>query len=72
MQAVPQNPLCSAPVDTVIQLAAEHGIGGTPTIINGQGDRTAGALPLEKLQAFVDAGNRPASQPVLAAQGNLR
>lgn len=36
VQAVPQNPLCSAPVDTVIQLAAEHGIGGTPTIINGR------------------------------------
>ncbi|WP_304856535.1 hypothetical protein [uncultured Parasutterella sp.] len=42
-------------VSDVIRLAAEHGIGGTPTLINGAGDRISGALPLEKLQSFVDA-----------------
>lgn len=65
VQTVPQNPLCSAPIDTIIKLAAEHGIGGTPTIINDQGDRTAGALPLDKLQAFVNAGQNTL-KPVLA------
>lgn len=55
IKAVANNPLCSSVVSDVIRLAAEHGIGGTPTLINGAGDRISGALPLEKLQSFVDA-----------------
>ena len=35
--------------------AKQHGIGGTPTLINEAGDRTAGALPLDKLEAFINA-----------------
>ncbi len=55
IKAVANNPLCSSVVSDVIRLAAEHGIGGTPTLINEAGDRISGALPLEKLQSFVDA-----------------
>lgn len=55
IKALANNPLCSSVVSDVIRLAAEHGIGGTPTLINEAGDRISGALPLEKLQNFVDA-----------------
>lgn len=52
--AIANNPLCEPVVDHVLKLAATHGIGGTPTLINEAGNRIAGALPLERLQDFVN------------------
>lgn len=47
---------CSSPVADILALAKRLGIAGTPTLINEAGDRTSGALPLDKLEAFVDDG----------------
>lgn len=54
-KAISDNPVCPSPVNDTLALAKEHGIGGTPTLINEAGDRTAGALPLDKLEAFISA-----------------
>lgn len=53
-QTVANNPLCDSPVDEAIKLAQKHGIAGTPTLINENGDRVSGALPLDKLNAFIE------------------
>ncbi|MCD8338589.1 MAG: DsbC family protein [Burkholderiales bacterium] len=58
------SPLCNSPVETIIRLGAELGIGGTPTLINGAGDRSAGAIPLDKLEAFISAGNQRKEQGI--------
>lgn len=58
IKSVVNNPICTSPVESTLKLAAELGIGGTPTLINGAGDRTAGALPLEKLEEFINQGNK--------------
>lgn len=55
LKAISDNPVCPSPVNDVLALAKQHGIGGTPTLINEAGDRTAGALPLDKLEAFINA-----------------
>lgn len=62
INAVANNPICSSPVESTLKLAAELGIGGTPTLINGLGDRTAGALPLNKLEEFINQGIKKASK----------
>ena len=46
------------PSDSEAEYLKQHlptGFGGTPTLINEAGDRTAGALPLDKLEAFINA-----------------
>lgn len=53
LKAISDNPVCPSPVNDILALAKQHGIGGTPTLINEAGDRTAGALPLDKLEAFI-------------------
>lgn len=53
LKAISDNPVCPSPVNDILTLAKQHGIGGTPTLINEAGDRTAGALPLDKLEAFI-------------------
>lgn len=58
VKSVANNPICTSPVESTLKLAAELGIGGTPTLINAVGDRTAGALPLEKLEEFINQGNK--------------
>ena len=58
VKSVANNPICTSPVESTLKLAAELGIGGTPTLINAAGDRTAGALPLEKLEEFINQGNK--------------
>ena len=60
VKSVANNPICTSPVESTLKLAAELGIGGTPTLINAAGDRTAGALPLEKLQEFINQGTKKA------------
>lgn len=55
LKAIADNPVCPSPVNDVLALAKQHGIGGTPTLINEAGDRSAGALPLDKLEAFINA-----------------
>ena len=55
LNAIADNPVCPSPVNDILALAKQHGIGGTPTLINEAGDRTAGALPLDKLEAFINA-----------------
>ena len=55
LKAIADNPVCPSPVNDVLALAKQHSIGGTPTLINEAGDRTAGALPLDKLEAFINA-----------------
>lgn len=55
LKAISDNPVCPSPVNDILALAKQHGIGGTPTLINEVGDRTAGALPLDKLEAFISA-----------------
>lgn len=50
------NPLCKSPVSEILTLAKKLGVAGTPTLFNEAGDRISGALPLEKLQAFVNEG----------------
>ncbi len=57
IQTMASNPVCDSPVEEIMKLAAEQGIAGTPTIFNGAGDRTAGALPLDKLEEFINAGS---------------
>lgn len=56
IKTVKNNPICSSPVESILKLAAENGIAGTPTIFNEAGDRTAGALPADKLEEFINAG----------------
>ncbi len=56
IRTVKNNPICSSPVESILKLAAENGIAGTPTIFNEAGDRTAGALPADKLEEFINAG----------------
>lgn len=51
---------CSSPVSDILALAKKLGIAGTPTLINEAGDRTSGALPLDKLEAFVAEGRKAA------------
>ena len=53
LKAISDNPVCPSPVNDILAFAKQHGIGGTPTLINEAGDRTAGALPLDKLEAFI-------------------
>ena len=53
-QTVANNPICNAPVTDTIKLASTLGIAGTPTLINEAGNRISGALPLEKLQEFIN------------------
>lgn len=55
LKAISDNPVCPSPVNDILALAKQHGIGGTPTLINEAGDRMAGALPLDKLEAFISA-----------------
>lgn len=55
LKAISDNPICPSPVNDILALAKQHSIGGTPTLINEVGDRTAGALPLDKLEAFISA-----------------
>ena len=55
LKVIADYPICLSPVNDVLALAKQHGIGGTPTLINEAGDRTAGALPLDKLEAFINA-----------------
>ena len=55
LKTIADNPVCPSPVNDILALAKQHGIGGTPTLINEAGDRTAGALPLDKLEAFINA-----------------
>lgn len=47
---------CNTPIDRNIQLAAELGISGTPALISKNGTLSAGALPLERLEDFLDKG----------------
>jgi thiol:disulfide interchange protein DsbC len=47
---------CNTPIDRNIQLAAELGISGTPALISKNGVISAGALPLERLEDFLDQG----------------
>lgn len=53
-QTVANNPICEPPVTETIKWAQKHGIAGTPTLINEAGDRISGALPLDKLNAFIE------------------
>ena len=39
VKSVANNPICTSPVESTLKLAAELGIGGTPTLINAAGDR---------------------------------
>lgn len=55
LKAISDNLVCPSPVNDILTLAKQHGIGGTPTLINEAGNRTAGALPLDKLEAFISA-----------------
>lgn len=60
IKVVADNPICTSPVESILKLAAEHGIAGTPTLFNAAGDRTAGALPLSKLEEFINQGTEKA------------
>lgn len=39
LNAIADNPVCPSPVNDILALAKQHGIGGTPTLINEAGDR---------------------------------
>jgi len=51
----PPSRACSAPVDKVVELGRQLLIRGTPTLFFDNGTRLSGALPLDMLQARLDA-----------------
>lgn len=49
----PSSKKCENPIDHNLKVAAQLGIAGTPTMINGNGTIRAGALPLGQIDAFL-------------------
>ncbi len=47
---------CKTPINDIAMLAARLNIGGTPTIISRDGRKVSGAVPAEKLKAWLAAG----------------
>jgi thiol:disulfide interchange protein DsbC len=47
---------CNTPIERNIKLAGELGISGTPALISKNGVLSAGALPLERLEDFLQKG----------------
>lgn len=60
---------CDAPIDGIATLADSLGIQGTPYLIAGDGRSAPGAMPADRLSAWLDAGARVASVPPVQAQG---
>lgn len=52
---------CDAKVDALAALAERLGVNGTPTLIAGDGRKTAGAMPAAQLSSWLDMPAPPAS-----------
>jgi thiol:disulfide interchange protein DsbC len=49
---------CAHPIDRNIELARKLGVEGTPALFDVQGRHLAGAAPAQRIEAFLDAGDR--------------
>lgn len=58
---------CDAPIDEIAKLAESLGIQGTPFLIAGDGRAAPGAMPADRLSAWLDAASR-----VAAAEGGAK
>lgn len=47
---------CETPLATIQSFAQQHELFGTPSLINGAGNILPGAVPQERLEAFLDSG----------------
>lgn len=52
----PQPADCAHPIDRNIALARKLGVDGTPVLFDSQGRRLVGAAPVERIEAFLTAG----------------
>lgn len=57
------NQACDTPIAAIQAFAKQNELFGTPSLINGQGNIVPGAVPLERLEAFLNEG-------AAAADGN--
>lgn len=53
---LPPDGKCANPISKIIEFGQKLGINGTPTIIMGNGRKVSGALPVDKLEASLQAG----------------
>ncbi len=51
-----QSADCAHPIDRNIALARKLGVDGTPVLFDSQGRRLAGAAPVDRIEAFLAAG----------------
>lgn len=55
----PGNPAnCSTPMDQVLELGRNLNVGSTPTVFLVNGDRFAGGLPVDRLNALLDTASK--------------
>lgn len=47
---------CETPLATIQSFAQQHNLFGTPSLINGSGNILPGAVPQERLEAFINSG----------------
>lgn len=47
---------CVNPIDSNLDLGREHGLSGTPSLVNGAGQIRKGAIARESLEAFLNSG----------------
>ena len=52
----PRSADCAHPIDRNIALARKLGVDGTPVLFDSQGRRLVGAAPVERIEAFLTAG----------------